>query len=130
MFNKIKYKKFGRYKVYYKMKRIIMLELFELIRKNVQITNKGNGEVEFKLNNVSKILEYEINNITNINKITNYKYNFDELVGLNDLNINNCIVILEQLLKNGLEEYKRIVLKDVEEKYKIKQDIENIAKSI
>lgn len=107
-----------------------MLELFELIRKNVQITNKGNGEVEFKLNNVSKILEYEINNITNINKITNYKYNFDELVGLNDLNINNCIVILEQLLKNGLEEYKRIVLKDVEEKYKIKQDIENIAKSI
>lgn len=130
MFGKLKYKKFGKYKVYYKMRKIIMLELFGLIRKNVEIQNKGNGEVEFKLNNVSKILEYEINNITNINKITNYKYNFDELVELNDLNINNCIVILEQLLKNGLEEYKRIVLKDVEEKYKIKQDIENIAKSI
>lgn len=130
MFNKIKYKKFGRYKVYYKMKRIIMLELFELIRKNVQIINNGNGEVEFKLNNVSKILEYEINNITNINKITNYKYNFDELVKLNDININNCIVILEQLLKNGLEEYKNIVLKDVEEKYKIKQDIENIERNV
>lgn len=130
MFNKIKYKKFGRYKVYYKMKKIIMLELFELIRKNVQIINKGNGEVEFKLNNVRKILEYEINNITNINKITNYKYNFDELVKLNDININNCIVILEQLLKNGLEEYKNIVLKDVEEKYKIKQDIENIERNV
>lgn len=130
MFNKIKYKKFGKYKVYYKIKKIIMLELFELIRKNVQIINNGNGEVEFKLNNVSKILEYEINNITNINKITNYKYNFDELVKLNDININNCIVILEQLLKNGLEEYKNIVLKDVEEKYKIKQDIENIERNV
>lgn len=130
MFNKIKYKKFGRYKVYYKMKKIIMLELFELIRKNVQIINNGNGEIEFKLNNVSKILEYEINNITNINKKTNYKYSFNELIKLNDININNCIVILEQLLKNGLEEYKNIVLKDVEEKYKIKQDIENIERNV
>lgn len=128
MFNK--YKKFGKYKVYYKMKKIIMLELFELIRKNTQMVNNGNGEIGFKLNNVSKILEYEINNITNINKITNYKYNFDELVELNDVNINNCIIILKQLLKNGLEEYKNIVLKDVEEKYKIKQYVENIEKSI
>ena len=130
MLNKLKYKKFGEYKVYYKMKKIIMLELFDLIRQNVEIENKGKGEVEFKLNNVNKILEYEINNITNINKKTNYKYSFDELIKLNDLNINNCIVILEQLLKNGLEEYKNIVLKDIEEKYKIQQDIENIAKSI
>lgn len=130
MFRKLKYKKFGKYKVYYKMEKIIMLELFGLIRKNVEIINQGNGNIEFKLNNINKILEYEINNITNINKITNYKYSFDELIEVNDVNINNCIIILKQLLKNGLEEYKNIVLKDVEEKYRIKQKVENVEKSV
>lgn len=119
-------KKYGRYKIYRKIKKSKLNDLFGLVKENTVIHNKGNGEVEFVLNNIDKLLEYEINNFTNINELTNYKYDIQELIGLKDDNIQKCIDILRDLLSKNLETYKNIIISKTEKIYKIQKEISEI----
>lgn len=106
--------KYGEYKINYKIKRICLNELLELIRKNTEITNKGNGEVVFTTTNVNKLLSYLINNITNINKKTNYKYSIEELLELEDTNLKRCLDELTNILTTIINEYKNIIINKVD----------------
>jgi len=112
MFNIFKNRtmKYGKYKIKYKIRQSQLDGLLELIRKHTEISNNGDGEVKFTTTNINKLLEYLINNITNINKINNYKYNIDELIELKDDDLIKCFKKLMSILESIVNEYKNIII--------------------
>ncbi|MVX64651.1 hypothetical protein GKZ28_13205 [Clostridium chromiireducens] len=127
IFNK-KIIKYGKYKIKYKLRKSQLDGLLELVRKNTEITNDGNGEIKFTTNNIKKLLEYLTNNITNINKINNYKYTIDELLELKDEDLQKCIKKLMDILTNIINEYKNIIINKVDNIGRTLKEINKIEK--
>ena len=101
--------KYGKYRIKYKIKQSQLNGLFELIKNNTKITNIGDGESKFTTTNINRLLEYLINNITNINKLNNYKYTVEELIESDDEDLKKSINKLMDILTNIITEYKNII---------------------
>lgn len=106
--------KYGKYKVYVKIKNKILKEIFEFIRKNTTCTNMGEGNVEFTLNNLERLVDYELNTITNINKKNDYKYTQKELRKLKDNDLDLCFKLLDSINRSIFENYKDMIISKVE----------------
>lgn len=124
-----KYTKYGMYKINNKINKKKMNELFELVKSNIEIINKGEGEVKFVLLNVDQLLQYEIENFTNINKINNRKYTVEELIKLEDKNILCCLSILQTILEKYLNVYKDIIVNKAIDIQKKKNEISNLTQN-
>lgn len=107
--------RYGKYKVYIKIKNKILKEIFEFIRKNTTCTNMGGGNVEFTLNNLERLVDYELNTITNINKKNDYKYTQKELRKMEDNDLDLCFKLLDSINRSIFENYKDMIISKVED---------------
>lgn len=93
-----KYINFGRYKIQTLLTKEMENKLHNKVKEYTSIVNLGDGEIAFYIEpyNVPKILDFEIEQITNIKDYINLSSK--DMAQLDDMNLKACLHFLEKLM--------------------------------
>lgn len=117
------YIQFGQYRITTNVKKKIYTELKNLVKEKTTMTYNGEGELKFQISkeDTDKILEYEIENLTNIRRFT--RDSIDELVQKSeDEDLVNTLDYLNKIMLGFLHECKESVIEKIKEISQIKKN--------